>query len=219
MPVVGREGDGKHILGVILEPAGGLAGGEVPQPQGLVPGARQSKVSVRGKNHVRYEMAVTMQTLLRDAVVSNIIPGEIIFKLRTPAKFIPTKQKFYLVSFQTMSDLSLDDERIMSGYLGLVVIWVTQPLWPRSVPRSCRVSVILPLLSFSARFKSFTGGKSSENCASKTQSNLAFNIGGGQEHNLILVCVLLSTADPTSPPRSNKTNLDCNVLKLSNTSE
>ena len=57
------------------------------------------------------------------------------------------------MSFQTMRDLSLDDERIMSGYLGLVVIWVTQPLWPRSVPRSCRVSVILPLLSFSARFK------------------------------------------------------------------
>merc|ERR1719178_320551 len=77
LPVVGREGDGKHILGVVLEPAGGLAGGEVPQPQGLVPGARQSKVSVRGKNHVRYEMAVTMQTLLRDAVVSNIIPGEL----------------------------------------------------------------------------------------------------------------------------------------------
>ena len=145
MPVVGREGDGKHILGVVLEPAGGLAGGEVPQPQGLVPGARQSKVSVRGKNlnhqlsiynyhlayspirnktayHVRYEMAVTMQTLLRDAVVSNIIPGEIIFKLRTPAKFIPTKQQFYLVSFQTMSDLSLEAERIISGNLGLVAI-------------------------------------------------------------------------------------------------
>ena len=103
-------------------------------------------------------MAVTMQTLLRDAVVSNIIPGEVIFKLRIHAKFIPTKQKFYLVSFQTMSDLSLDDERIMSGYLGLVVIWVTQPLWPRSVPRSCRVSVILPLLSFFCKVQEFHRG-------------------------------------------------------------
>ena len=35
---------------MVLEPAGGLASGEVPQPQGLVPGARQGKVSVRGKN-------------------------------------------------------------------------------------------------------------------------------------------------------------------------
>ena len=92
--------------------------------------------------------------------------------------FYLNHSSFYLVSFQTMRDLSLDDERIMSGYLGLVVIWVTQPLWPRSVPRSCRVSVILPLLSFSARFKRVSqGGKSSENCASKTQSTLAFNIG------------------------------------------
>ena len=48
-----------------------------------------------------------------------------------------------------MRDLSLDDDRIMWGYLELVMIWVTQPLWPRS----CRVSVILPLLSFSTRFK------------------------------------------------------------------
>ena len=87
----------------------------------------------------------------------------------------------YLVSFQTMRDLSLDDERIMSGYLGLVVIWVTQPLWPRSVPRSCRVSVILPLLTFSARVKRVSqGGKSSEVCASKTQSTLAFIIRWGQ---------------------------------------
>ena len=50
LPVVGREGDGEHILGVVLEPAGGLAGGEVPQPQGLVPGAGQGKVAIRGKN-------------------------------------------------------------------------------------------------------------------------------------------------------------------------
>ena len=47
LPVVSREGDGKHILGVVLEPAGGLAAGQVPQPQGLVPGARQGKVTVR----------------------------------------------------------------------------------------------------------------------------------------------------------------------------
>ena len=42
-----------------------------------------------------------------------------------------------------MRDLSLLEDRIMSGYLGLVVIWVTHPLWPLRVPRSCRVSVMV----------------------------------------------------------------------------
>ena len=42
---------------VVLEPAGGLASGEVPQPQGLVPGARQGKVSIRGKN-LNHELSV-----------------------------------------------------------------------------------------------------------------------------------------------------------------
>lgn len=37
--------------------------------------------------------------------------------------------------------------------------------------------------------ENFTVGKSGENCASKTQNNLAFNIGGGQEHNLIILSV------------------------------
>merc|ERR1719285_621985 len=77
LPVVGRESNGEHILGVVLKPAGGLASGEVPQPQGLVPGAGQGKVSIRGKNHIRDEVAMAMQTLLGDAIVSNIIPGEL----------------------------------------------------------------------------------------------------------------------------------------------
>ena len=47
LPVVGGEGHGQHVLAVVLEPAGGLAAGQVPQPQGLVPGARQGKVTVR----------------------------------------------------------------------------------------------------------------------------------------------------------------------------
>lgn len=38
------------------------------------------------------------------------------------------------------SDLPREEDRIMSGYLGLVAIWVTQPLWPSSVPLNWRVS-------------------------------------------------------------------------------
>ena len=84
LPVVGRESNRKHILGVVLKPAGGLrkgnsgfffnlhlfysmkmlfgpagglAGGKVPQPEGLVPGAGQGKVSIRGKN-LNHELSV-----------------------------------------------------------------------------------------------------------------------------------------------------------------
>ena len=35
LPVVSRESDREHILGVVLEPPGGLASAEVPQPEGL----------------------------------------------------------------------------------------------------------------------------------------------------------------------------------------
>lgn len=37
LAVVGREGDGKDVVGVADEAAGGLAGGELPQAEGLVP--------------------------------------------------------------------------------------------------------------------------------------------------------------------------------------
>ena len=57
LPVVGGEGHGQHVFGVVLEPAGGLAGGQVPQPQGLVPGAGQSEVAVRGQNNVGDKVA------------------------------------------------------------------------------------------------------------------------------------------------------------------
>ena len=57
LPVVGGEGHGHDVLGVVLEPAGGLAGAQVPQTKVLVPGARESKVSVRGEDNVGDEMA------------------------------------------------------------------------------------------------------------------------------------------------------------------
>ena len=56
-------------------PAGGLAGGEVPQPHGLVPGAGQGEVAVRGESHVRDEVAVAVQPLVGRPVVTPVIPG------------------------------------------------------------------------------------------------------------------------------------------------
>ena len=45
LPVVGGEGHGHHVLGVVLEPAGCLPGAQVPETEVLVPGAGKSEVS------------------------------------------------------------------------------------------------------------------------------------------------------------------------------
>ena len=59
-------------LGVVLEAAGGLAGGEVPEAEGLVPRAGEGEVAVGGEHHVGDEVAVPVQPLLRDAVLGLI---------------------------------------------------------------------------------------------------------------------------------------------------
>ena len=50
LPVVGGERDGEDIVGVSDETAGGLAGGELPEAEGLVTGRGQSVGTVRGDN-------------------------------------------------------------------------------------------------------------------------------------------------------------------------
>lgn len=40
-----------------------------------------------------------------------------------------------------------EQDKIMSGYFGLVAICVTQPLCPLKVPLSCKLSDILKLFS------------------------------------------------------------------------
>ena len=77
LPVVSREGDGEHVLSVVLEPAGSLASGQVPESPGLVLGSRQGEVAIRREDHVRDEVAMPVKALLWDAIVSNIVPKEI----------------------------------------------------------------------------------------------------------------------------------------------
>lgn len=48
LTVVGGEGDGEDVVGVSDEAAGGGAGGELPESQGLVPRGRQSVSTVGG---------------------------------------------------------------------------------------------------------------------------------------------------------------------------
>ena len=51
LAVVGGEGDGQDVVLVADESAGGLAAGQLPQAEGLVPGGRQS-VGTVGRDHL-----------------------------------------------------------------------------------------------------------------------------------------------------------------------
>ena len=57
LPVVHGEGHGQHVLGVVLEPAGRLAGAQVPQAETLVPGTREGEMAIRGQNNIRDEVS------------------------------------------------------------------------------------------------------------------------------------------------------------------
>ena len=76
LPVVSREGHGEDVLGVVLEPAGGLAGAEVPQPEVLVPGPGQGEVAVGGENHVGHEVGVAVEPLLGHSVLA-VLPSQL----------------------------------------------------------------------------------------------------------------------------------------------
>jgi hypothetical protein len=55
LAVIHAEGNAQHVLGVAHEAACGVAGVEVPQAQGAIPGARQGELAVRADNDVLQE--------------------------------------------------------------------------------------------------------------------------------------------------------------------
>ena len=59
---------------MVLEAAGGLAGGEVPEAERLVPRPGEGEVAVGGEHDVGDEVAVAVQPLLRDAVL-GLVPA------------------------------------------------------------------------------------------------------------------------------------------------
>jgi hypothetical protein len=69
LPVVSRESNAHHILAVVFETASGFASSKIPQAKGLVPGTRESKVTIRGQNNVRNEVTVSLETLLWHSIM------------------------------------------------------------------------------------------------------------------------------------------------------
>jgi len=68
LSVVSRESNAQDVLGVTDEAAGGGSKVEVPQSQGAIPRARESKLTVRRDGEVRNKVRVSMERLLWDTV-------------------------------------------------------------------------------------------------------------------------------------------------------
>lgn len=72
LAVVSREADREHIGGVADEAAGGGAGVQVPQTQGLVPRGRESKLAVGRDDNVGNKVVVAVEDALGVAVVGVV---------------------------------------------------------------------------------------------------------------------------------------------------
>lgn len=57
---------------MIFESPGGTTGSQVPQSQGLVPGAGESVVAIGGEDDIANEVGMSVKTLLWDTVVSFV---------------------------------------------------------------------------------------------------------------------------------------------------
>lgn len=77
LTVVSRESNRQNILSVIFETTSGLASSQIPQAQSLIPGTRQSVVTIGGQYYVTDEVRVTIQTLLGETVVGVFITGQL----------------------------------------------------------------------------------------------------------------------------------------------
>jgi hypothetical protein len=76
LTVVGREADGKDVVVVADETAGGLAGGKLPEAEGLVPGRGQSVGTVGGDHTVGDDVRVTVEGAF-GVSVGGLITGKV----------------------------------------------------------------------------------------------------------------------------------------------
>lgn len=66
----------KNIAGVANKLAGGEAGVEVPETQGLVPRRREGELAVRRDHDVRHKVVVAVENLLGEAK-RRLVAGEL----------------------------------------------------------------------------------------------------------------------------------------------
>ena len=76
LAVISREGDREDISLVADKAAGGGSSAQVPKTKGLIPGSRESKLSIRGDDNVFNEVIVAVKRLLGESIV-DIIAGQV----------------------------------------------------------------------------------------------------------------------------------------------
>lgn len=74
LTVVGREGDGEHIVSVANESAGGGAGSKLPEAEGLVPGGREG-VSTVGRDHL-FQVSAGVRSIINSNSGSTYTVGD-----------------------------------------------------------------------------------------------------------------------------------------------
>lgn len=130
------------------ELAGGEAGVEVPETEGLVPRRRESELAVRRDDNVRDEVVVAVEDLLGEAerrLVAGELPDDdgLVWEMSAGCSF--TARKIRSASLPTPFFIYVPREavRIMSGFSLEVAMAVTQPAWPARDPLKTRGSPML----------------------------------------------------------------------------
>lgn len=72
MTVVGRERDREDIVGVANEATGSSTSVQIPEADSLVPGGRQSKLTIGGDGNIFDKVVVTDKRLAGNAIVGFI---------------------------------------------------------------------------------------------------------------------------------------------------
>ncbi len=111
LTVVGGERDGEHIGGVADEAAGGGAGVQVPETEGLVPRSGEGELAVGRDDNVRDEVVVAVEDALGVTVVGVI------------ARELPDDDGAVTRGVRSRSGFSCE-----------VAMAVIQPLWPAREP-------------------------------------------------------------------------------------
>lgn len=130
-------------LGVVFEATSGFTSSQIPQAKGLVPGTRQSVVTIGRKDNITDEVGVSVKTFVWESVVV-FIAGQLPDDQSLVCKTICSNK--YQCFIEIKENLPLEAEMMLSGSFGLVAIWVTHPLCPKRVPRNCNVSVAIFLI-------------------------------------------------------------------------
>lgn len=77
LPVVDGEGDGQHVLGVAQEAARRGPRGQVPQPEGPVPGAREGELAIGRNDDVLNKVRVAPEGAARVAVAGPFLASQV----------------------------------------------------------------------------------------------------------------------------------------------